>query len=219
MCRAIGTYGANILRDGQTVLTHCNAGALATSGYGTALAPVYLAHEQGKKIHVYADETRPLLQGSRLTAWELMQAGVDVTLICDNMAGLVMKEGRIDLVMVGADHIAANGDCANKIGTYSLAVLAKAHDIPFYVLAPTSTFDLSLASGKEIPIEERGADEIIKGFGKLTAPKNVKVYSPAFDVTPTRLIKGIICEHGILSPPFEEKLSLLQNCFCRSRSQ
>lgn len=206
MCRAIGTFGADLLKDGHTVLTHCNAGGLATSGYGTALAPIYLAHEQGRRIHVYADETRPLLQGSRLTAWELMQAGIDVTLICDDMAAQVMKEGRIDLVMVGADRIAANGDCANKIGTYSVALLAQAHNIPFYVLAPTSTFDMSLKSGDEIPIEERGSDEVIRGFGTVTAPKDVKVYSPAFDVTPACLIKSIICEHGVLSPPFEQSL-------------
>ncbi len=200
MCRAIGAYGAELLKDGQTVLTHCNAGGLATSQYGTALAPIYLAHEQGKRIHVYADETRPLLQGSRLTAWELMRSGIDVTLICDNMAAQVMKEGRIDLVMVGADRIAANGDTANKIGTYGVALLAQAHGIPFYVLAPTSTFDLTLVSGDSIPIEERGSDEITCGFGKETAPKDVKVYSPAFDVTPAHLIKAIICEKGVFQP-------------------
>ncbi len=200
MCRAIGEHGATLLEDGNTILTHCNAGGLATSGYGTALAPVYVAHEQGKRISVYADETRPLLQGARLTAWELMQAGVDVTLICDNMAAQVMKEGRIDMVFVGADRIAANGDAANKIGTYGVALLAKAHNIPFYVLAPTSTIDPAAATGADIPIEERGAEEITEGFGRRTAPEGVAVYAPAFDVTPAALITGIITEDGITAP-------------------
>ncbi len=206
MCRAIGAHGAALLKDGQAVLTHCNAGGLATSQFGTALAPVYLAREQGKRIHVFADETRPLLQGARLTVWELMQAGVEVTLICDSMAAQVMKEGRVQLVLVGADRIAANGDAANKIGTYGVAVLAKAHGIPFYVLAPSSTFDLRLASGAEIPIEERGAEEITQGFGRRTAPEKVRVYAPAFDVTPARLITAIICERGVLRPPFKRAL-------------
>ena len=159
MCRAIGRHGESLLQNGQTVLTHCNAGGLATAGYGTALAPIYVAYEQGKNIRVYADETRPLLQGARLTAWELMQAGVDVTLICDNMAAQVMREGKIDAVMVGADRIAANGDAANKIGTYGVALLARAHKVPFYVLAPSSTFDPDTPNGAAIPIEERGAEE------------------------------------------------------------
>ena len=206
MCRAIGRHGAGLLKNGQTVLTHCNAGGLATSQFGTALAPIYMAQEQGKHIRVYADETRPLLQGARLTAWELMRAGIDVTLICDNMAAQVMKEGRIDLVMVGADRVAANGDSANKIGTYGVAVLAQAHRIPFYVLAPSSTFDLKLVTGDAIPIEERGAEEITCGFGKRTAPEHVQVYAPAFDVTPARLITAIICEQGILVPPFNQSL-------------
>jgi len=206
MCRAIGRYGAGLLKDGQTVLTHCNAGGLCASQYGTALAPIYTAREQGKNVQVYADETRPLLQGARLTAWELMRAGIDVTLICDNMAAQVMKEGRIDLVMVGADRIAANGDSANKIGTYGVAVLAQAHKIPFYVLAPSSTFDLKLKTGDAIPIEERGAEEITCGFGKRTAPEKVKVYAPAFDVTPARLITAIICERGVLKPPFGQAI-------------
>ncbi|MBN1670716.1 MAG: S-methyl-5-thioribose-1-phosphate isomerase [Kiritimatiellae bacterium] len=206
MCRAIGEHGATLLRAGQTVLTHCNAGGLATALYGTALAPIYVAQEKGVKVSVFADETRPLLQGARLTAWELMQAGVDVTLICDNMAAQVMKEGRIDLVMVGADRIAANGDTANKIGTYGVALLAQAHKIPFYVLAPTSTFDMSLGSGEEIPIEKRASEEVTCGFGKATAPEGVQVYSPAFDVTPAALITAIICEHGIARPPFAESL-------------
>ncbi|MEI8140214.1 MAG: S-methyl-5-thioribose-1-phosphate isomerase [bacterium] len=202
MCHAIGKHGATLLHDGATVLTHCNAGGLATAEYGTALAPIYVASEQKMKIRVFADETRPLLQGARLTAWELMQAGIDVTLICDNMAAHVMKTKKIDAVMVGADRITANGDAANKIGTYGLAVLAKAHSIPFYVLAPSSTFDFSLKTGAEIPIEERAAEEITMGFGRRTAPEGVKTYSPAFDVTPAALITAIVCEKGILYPPF-----------------
>ncbi len=201
MCHAIGRHGATLLNDGDTILTHCNAGGLAASEYGTALAPIYAAMEQRKRIKVFADETRPLLQGSRLTAWELMQAGVDVTVICDNMAAHVMKTKIINAVMVGADRIAANGDTANKIGTYALAVLARAHKIPFYVLAPTSTFDLSLSTGTQIPIEERPAEEITLGFGTRTAPDGVKTYSPAFDVTPGELITALICEKGIMAPP------------------
>ena len=200
MCRAIGEYGAGLLKNGDTVLTHCNAGGLATSEFGTALAPIYVAAEQGKRISVFADETRPLLQGSRLTAWELMQAGIDVTVICDNMAAQVMKEGRVDAVFVGADRIAANGDSANKIGTYAVAVLARAHGIPFYVLAPRSTIDSEMPDGSKIPIEERGREEVTRGFGKETAPRGVKVYSPAFDVTPATLITAIICEKGIVRP-------------------
>jgi len=207
MCRAIGKHGATLLKDGDTILTHCNAGSLATAEYGTALAPIYTAAEQGLNISVYADETRPLLQGSRLTVWELQQAGIDVTLICDNMAAQVMKEGRIDAVFVGADRIAANGDTANKIGTYGLAILAKAHNIPFYVLAPTSTIDMQTSTGKEIPIEERSSEEITEGFGKRTAPKNIKTYSPAFDVTPRNLITAIITENSITQP---DQLSLTE---------
>jgi len=210
MCRAIGRHGAKLLKNGFTVLTHCNAGGLATAEFGTALAPIYSARNQGKDIHVFADETRPLLQGARLTAWELKQAGVDVTLICDNTAAQVMKEGRIDCVMVGADRIAANGDSANKIGTYSVALAAKAHGIPFYVLAPSSTFDLTMTSGDKIPIEERAAEEVTHGFGRRTAPQGVKVYSPAFDVTPARLITAIVCERGILRPPFGRALRRLR---------
>lgn len=202
MCRAIGRHGATLLKDGDTVLTHCNAGGLATAEYGTALAPIYVATEQDKRIRVYADETRPLLQGARLTAWELMQAGIDVTLICDNMAAHVMKTKTINAVLVGADRIATNGDAANKIGTYGLALLAHAHHIPFYVLAPSTTFDFSLKTGADIPIEERAAEEITMGFGRRTAPEGVKTYSPAFDVTPGHLISAIICEKGILKPPF-----------------
>ena len=200
ICRSIGRYGQELVPDGSTWLTHCNAGGLATADYGTALAVFFAATEAGKKIQVYADETRPLLQGARLTTWELKQRGIDVTLICDSMAALVMRQGKIDGVVVGADRIAANGDTANKIGTYGVAVAAKAHGVPFYVAAPVSTFDLSLAEGNEIPIEERNADEICCGFGKRTAPVGVKVYNPAFDVTPAEWIAGIITERGIISP-------------------
>lgn len=206
VCKAIGKYGAELIKDGGSVLTHCNAGGLATSGYGTALAAMFYAHEAGKRLKVYADETRPLLQGARLTAWELMQAGIETTLICDSMAALVMRERKVDLVIVGADRIAANGDTANKIGTYGLALLAKAHDIPFYVAAPTSTLDLSLASGDLIPIEQRKPEEVTEGFGKRTAPIGVKVYSPAFDVTPAPLITAIITEKGLARPPYEKSL-------------
>ena len=184
MCRAIGRYGAELLRDCEGVLTHCNAGGLATSDYGTALAVFFAAHESGKRLHVYADETRPLLQGARLTAWELQERGIDVTLICDSMAAQVMREGRVQAVVTGADRIAANGDTANKIGTYGVALLAAAHEIPFYIAAPSSTFDLSLADGSQIPIEERDSREITHGFGRQTAPDGVRVYNPAFDVTP-----------------------------------
>lgn len=209
MCRSIGKHAFDLLQDGDTILTHCNAGGLATSDYGTALAVMFTAHENGKKIHVFADETRPLLQGARLTTWELMNAGIDVTLICDSMAAQVMKEGKIDLVVVGADRIAANGDSANKIGTYGVAISAKRHDIPFYVAAPTSTIDMSLSTGDLIPIEERGAEEITEGFGKRTAPHGVKVYSPAFDVTPAELITAIITEKGVIYPPFDQNIAKL----------
>ena len=200
MCRAIGQAGATLIRDGQGILTHCNAGGLATADYGTALAVMFAAAEQGRRFHVFADETRPLLQGARLTAWELQQRGIDVTLICDSMAAQVMKEGRIQIVVVGADRIAANGDTANKIGTYGVALLAQAHSIPFYVAAPSSTFDLSLPAGDAIPIEQRDPREITHGFGTQTAPDGVKVYNPAFDVTPARLIAGIITEKGLIQP-------------------
>ena len=207
MCRAIGRNGAALIRDGEGILTHCNAGGLATSDYGTALACMFSAHEQGKAIHVFADETRPLLQGARLTTWELMQAGIPVTLICDNMAAQVMKEGRVQRVIVGADRIAANGDAANKIGTYGLSILAKAHGIPFYVAAPSSTFDLSLADGSGIPIEERGAEEVTQGFGRRTAPEGVQVYSPAFDVSPAQNITAIITERGVIESPTTGKIA------------
>jgi len=207
ICRAIGKNGNEVISQSDTILTHCNAGGLATADYGTALGVIYAAHEAGKNIKVYADETRPLLQGARLTAWELMQSGVDVTLICDNMAGKVMSEGKINLVVVGADRIAKNGDAANKIGTYTVAVLAKEHNVPFYIAAPSSTFDLSINSGSDIPIEERDPEEVTCGFGKRTAPIGVKVYSPAFDVTPAKFIAGIITEKGILRPPFEKSIA------------
>ncbi len=200
ICRAIGRNGAALVRDGDAFLTHCNAGGLATADYGTALAVFFAAHEAGKTIRVFADETRPLLQGARLTAWELMQRGIDVTLICDSMAPMLMRAGKIDGVVVGADRIAANGDTANKIGTYGVAVAAGAHGVPFYVAAPLSTFDLTLENGDGIPIEERDAEEITCGFGKRTAPEGVRVYNPAFDVTPAELIAGIITERGIISP-------------------
>jgi len=200
ICRTIGRFGQELIKDGSTWLTHCNAGGLATADYGTALAVFFAATESGKKIHVFADETRPLLQGARLTTWELMQRGIDVTLICDSMAAQVMRQGKIDGVVVGADRIAANGDTANKIGTYGVAVSAKVHGVPFYVAAPISTFDLSLSEGNQIPIEERSADEICYGFGLRTAPAGVKVYNPAFDVTPAELIAGIITERGIIAP-------------------
>jgi len=199
-CRAIGEAGEGLIRDGAAVLTHCNAGGLATAEYGTALAVMFCAHERGRRFRVFADETRPLLQGARLTAWELSRAGIDVTVICDNMAGHLMKEGKIDLVVTGADRIAANGDAANKIGTYSVAVLARAHDIPFYVAAPQSTFDFSIPDGSAIPIEIRGEDEIRRGFGPLTAPEGVACHNPAFDVTPADLIRGIITEKGVIGP-------------------
>jgi methylthioribose-1-phosphate isomerase len=203
MCREMGRYGAELFADGQGVLTHCNAGGLATAEYGTALAALFTAAEQGKRLHVYADETRPLLQGARLTAWELQQAGIDVTVICDNMAAQVMKEGRVQAVIVGADRIAANGDTANKIGTYGVAILARAHGIPFYVAAPSSTFDLSLANGSGIPIEQRDAREISRGFGRQTVPEGVRCYNPAFDVTPRDLIAAIVTEKGVVRPVSE----------------
>jgi methylthioribose-1-phosphate isomerase len=206
MCWAIGLAGAALIGEGQGVLTHCNAGGLATADYGTALAVMFAAAEQGRRFSVYADETRPLLQGARLTAWELRQRGLDVTLICDNMAAQVMKERRVDLVIVGADRIAANGDTANKIGTYGVALLAKAHGIPFYVAAPSSTFDLDLPSGAGIPIEQRPAREVTHGFGRQTAPEGVKVYNPAFDVTPAELIAGIVTERGLIRPVTEANI-------------
>ena len=206
MCAAIGRHGAELLHDGDTVLTHCNAGALATAGDGTALSVIYSAIASGKNIRVFADETRPLLQGARLTAWELSQRGVPVTVICDSMAATVMRQRKIQAVIVGADRIAANGDTANKIGTYSVACLAKTHGLPFYVAAPSSTFDLSLSSGEQIPIEERSAAEITHGFGRQTVPDGVEVYNPAFDVTPAELITAIITERGVIRPVTPEAI-------------
>ncbi len=207
VCHAIGRHGAELLRDGQGVLTHCNAGGLATSEYGTALSVFFTAQDQGKSLHVFVDETRPLLQGSRLTAWELAQRKISATLICDSMAGQVMKEGRVQAVITGADRVAANGDAANKIGTYGVAVLAQAHGIPFYIAAPISTFDLKLASGDAIPIEQRAASEITHGFGRQTAPDGINVYNPAFDVTPAELITGIITERGVIQPVTRERIA------------
>ncbi len=209
ICQAMGKHGAPLVPDGKTVLTHCNAGALATAGYGTALGVIRAAAESGKKIDVFADETRPFLQGARLTAWELQQDGIPTTLITDNMAGHFLHSGRIGCVIVGADRIAANGDVANKIGTYSLAVLAKENNVPFYVAAPVSTFDLTLASGDSIPIEQRSADEVTHVFGVPVAPENIAVQNPAFDVTPARYVTAIISERGVARAPYGESLKLL----------
>lgn len=207
MCHAIGRNGVPLLKGVTGVLTHCNAGGLATAEYGTALSVFFTAQDQGQTLHVYVDETRPLLQGARLTAWELMQRGIPATLICDSMAAQVMREGKIQAVITGADRIAANGDSANKIGTYGVAVLAKAHGIPFYIAAPSSTFDLNLDSGESIPIELRDPSEITEGFGKRTAPAGVQVYNPAFDVTPAELIAGIITERGVIQPVHAEAIA------------
>ncbi len=210
MCRKISEYGLSLLHDGDWILTHCNAGALATSLYGTGLGPLLLGKEKGYHFHVYTDETRPLLQGARLTAYELSRAGIDVTLICDNMASLVMKQGKINAVLVGADRIAANGDTANKIGTSGAAILAKHYGIPFYVLAPYSTVDFNCKSGDEIIIEERSGNEIREmWYQKPMAPHDVKCYNPAFDVTEHSLITAIITDKGIIRPPFKENMEIL----------
>jgi methylthioribose-1-phosphate isomerase len=206
VCQEIGQNGLSLLHDGDTVLTYCNAGGLATSGYGTALAPIFLAREKGLKIKVFVCETRPLLQGARITTWELLQKAIDTYLICDNMAAVVMKEGKIGCVMVGADRIASNGDTANKIGTYGLAILAREHGIPFYVAAPLSTFDYNTTSGDQIPIEQRDNREVLAGLGKEIAPRNVKIFNPAFDVTPAKYITNFITEAGIIAPPFSDNL-------------
>ncbi len=208
-CRAIGKHGADLVPDGKIVLTHCNAGALATAGYGTALGVIRGAVEQGKKIAVYADETRPFLQGSRLTAWELQQDGIDVTIITDNMAGHFLKSGNIGCVVVGADRIAANGDVANKIGTYSVAVLAKENGVPFYVAAPISTLDLSIPSGEHIPIEERSSREVTEIQGVHIAPEGLAARHPGFDVTPNRYVHAIITERGVARAPYESSLAAL----------
>jgi methylthioribose-1-phosphate isomerase len=206
---AMGRHGAALVPDGKTVLTHCNAGALATAGYGTALGVIRAAVAAGKKIDVFADETRPFLQGARLTVWELMHDGIPATLITDNMAGHFLKSGRIGCVVVGADRIAANGDVANKIGTYSVAVLARENGVPFYVAAPVSTLDLSLSSGDQIPIEQRPAEEVTHVFGVPVAPEAVAVENPAFDVTPNRYVTAIITERGVARPPYTDSLRSL----------
>jgi methylthioribose-1-phosphate isomerase len=202
MCRRIGEHGLPLVPDGAKVLTHCNAGALATGGIGTALAPVYLAHEQGRQVHVYVDETRPLLQGSRLTAWELQHAGVPCTIIADAAAGALLRQARVDLVLVGADRICANGDFANKIGTYGLAVLARHHGVPFYCAAPWSTVDTALADGDAIPIEQRAAEEITAVAGRPMTPAGVPALNAAFDVTPARFVTGYVTDRGVVQPPF-----------------
>ena len=204
--RAIGRHGAELLGFTSTVLTHCNAGALATGGYGTALGVVRAAIESGRNVAVFADETRPYLQGARLTAWELQRDGIDVTLITDNMSGHFFQQGKFDAVIVGADRIAANGDTANKIGTYTVAVLAHAHDVPFYVAAPLSTIDVACATGADIPIEERSAHEVVEMFGTRVAPEGIQVRHPAFDVTPARLITAIITDRGVLRAPFAQSI-------------
>ncbi|HEY0756576.1 MAG TPA: S-methyl-5-thioribose-1-phosphate isomerase [Ktedonobacteraceae bacterium] len=208
-CLAMGRYGADLIPSQATLLTHCNAGALATTGLGSGLAPVYVAHQSGKQIHVFVDETRPILQGARLTAWELQQAGIPLTLITDNMAAHFMRHGGINAVFVGADRIAANGDVANKIGTYGLGILAQAHGIPFYVVAPRSTIDLTLPSGASIPIEQRDTAEVTTIGGNMIAPAGVHVANPAFDVTPHAYITALVTEVGVARPPFTESLPAL----------
>lgn len=207
--RSIGENFLPLLKDGMTILTHCNAGVLATTKYGTATSPIYLAKERGWNLKVYADETRPYLQGARLTSYELHTSGIDVTLICDNMAGAVMSQGKIDAVITGTDRVAANGDVANKIGTMSVAILAKHFGIPMYIAAPTPTIDMNCPSGKDIPIEERDRREITHWYGHQIAPEDVKVYNPAFDVTPHELITAIVTEKGVVTPPFSENLKKL----------
>jgi methylthioribose-1-phosphate isomerase len=202
MCRRIGDHGAGFLHDGARVLTHCNAGALATGGIGTALAPIYVAAERGQHVDVFVDESRPLLQGSRLTAWELQRAGIPVTVLTDGMAASLMRDHHIDLCIVGADRIAANGDVANKIGTYHLAIAARFHDVPFVVAAPSSTFDLATATGREMVIEQRAGDEVTRWGAKQTAPAGVCVYNPAFDVTPAELVSAIVTDRGVYRPPY-----------------
>jgi methylthioribose-1-phosphate isomerase len=210
-CRRIGQHGSELVPERAGILTHCNTGALATGDYGTAQSIIVTAHERGKRVRVFADETRPLLQGARLTTWELMKRNIDVTLITDNTAAFVMKQGLVDLVVVGADRIARNGDVANKIGTYNLAVLAEKHKIPFYVAAPISSIDFHLSSGADIPIEERDPKEVTEGFGKRIAPHGVNVYSPAFDITPHELVTAIITEHGVTRPPYDKTISSLRD--------
>ena len=206
VCRVMGRHGAKLIKNGMRLLTVCNAGALATVDYGTAEGVMYAAQEAGKKFRVFACETRPLLQGARLTTWELLREKIDTTLICDNMAATLMQQGKIDIIFTGADRIARNGDTANKIGTYMLAVLAKHHNIPFYIVAPRSTFDLKITSGRQIPIEERRPEEVTHFAGVATAPKGVKAFNPAFDVTPCELISGIVTEYGIIRRPFQKSI-------------
>lgn len=213
VCLAIGKNGEKLIKNGYTLLTHCNAGGLATAMYGTALSPMFLARQNGKKIHVYVDETRPLLQGARITTWELLHAGINTTLITDNMAATVLRNKKVDMIIVGADRIAMNGDTANKIGTLMLGVLAREFDVPLYVAAPISTFDPEAKSGDDIPIEERGRDEVIYFGEKQTAPENVDVYNPAFDVTPAEYITGIITEKGIIGKPFKENIKKILDEF------
>lgn len=209
ICRGIGENGESLIREGSGVLTHCNAGALATSELGTATAPMYLAFASGRRFRVYADETRPLLQGARLTAWELQRAGLDVTLICDDMAAYVMSKGLVDLCIVGCDRVAADGDFANKIGTLGVAILARHFSIPFYVACPSSTIDLATSHGADIAIEERGSEEVTSFGARRTAPEGVAVRNPAFDVTPHELVRGFVTEKGIVGPPFRENLARL----------
>lgn len=206
ICRRMGDYGAGLIKDGMQCLTICNAGALATVRYGTALGVFYSAKAQGKKFRVYSCETRPLLQGARLTCWELLRQKIDTTLICDNMAASLMARGQVDIIFAGADRIASNGDTANKIGTYMLAVLARHHGIPFYIVAPHSSFDTAIKSGKQIPIEERDSEEVTHFAGVSIAPKGIKVYNPAFDVTPADLITGIVTEYGIIYPSYVKNI-------------
>lgn len=209
ICSTMGSFGSELINSGDSILTHCNAGALACADFGTAIGVIRAAHRQGKRVHVFVDETRPLLQGARLTAWELAREGVPHTLITDNMAGFVMSQGKVDCVVVGADRITSNGDVANKIGTYSVAVLAKENNIPFYVAAPMSTIDFTLSSGADIPIEERNPSEVTHFAGVRTAPEGTTVYNPAFDVTPNRYVAAIITERGIARPPFADSLARL----------
>ncbi len=211
ICKKIGQHGNRLIRNNDRILTHCNAGGLATARFGTALSPIFTAKKMAKNIHVYVDETRPVLQGARLTAWELLKEGIKNTLICDNMSGMLMSKGMIDKIIVGADRIALNGDVANKIGTYNLAIIARFHGIPFYVAAPLSTFDFSIKTGKGIVIEERNPDEVRRISGTYIAPKKVKVYNPSFDVTPNRLVTAIITEKGILRPPFNKTVPSLRD--------
>jgi len=209
--KTMGRYGSSLIKDGDSILTHCNAGALATVAYGTALGVIRTAFEEGKKIHIYVDETRPVLQGARLTAWELMQDKIPFTLITDNMAGVLMSKNKVNLVIVGADRIALNGDVVNKIGTYSLSVLARENAVPFYIAAPLSTIDTSLKSGEEIPIEERDPNEVTHILGKQIAPTGVKVFNPAFDLTPNNYVEAIITEKGIIRRPYEKNIKLVVN--------